>query len=400
MPCVVSCPAVGSPRSFFDIELLDNRYPSLHGLRVLGIVSVVQYHVTIFLSHTQGISIDPAWVEAARTVFFGMDLFFVLSGFLIGTILLRSVDSQGSQGAWRFYLRRIFRTFPPYYLLLTFLAVAAPMNATQRHGLWMEYAYLSNYARPLVPDTLMMPWGWSLALEEQFYLGVPLLVFLLYKLRSDWARLAALGVLWVLPLSLRLLAHFRHPEWSDTDLANAIYCRTHTRLDTLVAGIVIAYLQNRWREPIREALQRPSARAALALPSLFCLWILVNVKSFGEDALPILRVFSWGTLTSVMYFGWLMLLLNGGDGWVRRALSLGVFRRMATLGYGVYVLHIPVWGFLGPAVCALGIRGAWPGWVIWPVGVGLLMAASLAVAYVMHVFVEKPFLRLRDRLAP
>jgi peptidoglycan/LPS O-acetylase OafA/YrhL len=254
MPCVVSCPAVGSPRSFFDIELLDNRYPSLHGLRVLGIVSVVQYHVTIFLSNTQGISIDPAWVEAARTVFFGMDLFFVLSGFLIGTILLRSVDSQGSQGAWRFYLRRMFRTFPPYYLLLTFLAVAAPMNATQRHGLWMEYAYLSNYARPLVPDTLMMPWGWSLALEEQFYLGVPLLVFVLYKLRSDRARLAALGVLWVLPLSLRLVAHFRHPEWSDTDLANALYCRTHTRLDTLVAGIVIAYLQNRWREPIREAL--------------------------------------------------------------------------------------------------------------------------------------------------
>jgi peptidoglycan/LPS O-acetylase OafA/YrhL len=391
---------VGSPRSFFDVELLDNRYPSLHGLRVLAIVSVVQYHVTIFLSHTQGISIDPTLVEAAKTVFFGMDLFFVLSGFLIGTILLRSVDSQGSQGAWRFYLRRIFRTFPPYYLVLTLLAVVAPMNATQRHTLWMEYAYLSNYARPLVPDTLMMPWGWSLALEEQFYLGVPLLVFVLYKLRGDKTRLAALGVLWAFPLCARLVAHFRHPEWSDTDLAAALYCRTHTRLDTLVAGIVIAYLQNRWHEPIRDALQRPSVRAALALPSLFCLWILVNVKSFGDEALPLLRVFSWGTLTSIMYFGWLLLLLNGGDGWVRRALSLAIFRRMATLGYGVYLLHIPIWGIFGPVLCALAIRARWPGWLVWPLGIALLMAASLIGAYVMHVLVEKPFLRLRDRLAP
>jgi peptidoglycan/LPS O-acetylase OafA/YrhL len=397
---VVSSTAVGSTRSFFEIELLDNRYPSLHGLRVLGIVSVVQYHVTIFLSHTRGIAMDPAWVEAAKTVFFGMDLFFVLSGFLIGTILLRSVDSQGPQGAWRFYLRRIFRTFPLYYAVLTFLALLAPMNATQHHDLWMEYAYLSNYARPLVPDTLMMPWGWSLALEEQFYLGVPLLVFLLYKLRGDRMRLAALGVLWALPLALRLAAHLRHPQWSDTDLANALYCRTHTRLDALVAGIVIAYLQNRWREPIQDALRSPSVRAALALPSLLCLWILVNVKSFGDEALPLLRVLSWGTLTSIMYFCWLMLLLNGGNGWVRRALSLPVFRRMATLGYGVYLLHIPLWGFLGPAVCALGIRGGWPAWVVWPLGVGLLMAASLSGAYVMHVVVEKPFLRLRDRLAP
>ncbi len=390
---------MGSARSLFDIELLDNRYPSLHGLRVLAIVSVVQYHVTMLLADTHAVPIDQRWVDASESVFFGMDLFFVLSGFLIGTILLRSVDSQGWRGPWRFYLRRVFRTFPPYYLVLTLLAVLAPMNATQHGNLWMEYTYLTNYAQPLVSETLMMPWGWSLALEEQFYLSVPLLVVLLLKLPGDRTRLAALGALWGIPLAVRLVVTLEHPDWSNKDLANALYCQTHTRLDTLVAGIVIAYVHNRWREPIRRALRSPPPRAAVALPSLACLWILTHVKTFGDEAVPLVRVFAWGTLTSIMYFGWLMLLLNGGDGWVRRALSLPVFRRVATLGYGVYLVHIPVWALLGPWVCGLAIRTDSPTWLVWPAGVGLLMAGSLAAAYVLHLVVEKPFLRLRDRLA-
>ena len=158
-------------------------------------------------------------------------------------------------------------------------------------------------------------------------------------------------------------------------------------------------MHNRWREPIRRALRSPPPRAAVALPSLACLWILTHVKTFGDEAVPLVRVFAWGTLTSIMYFGWLMLLLNGGDGWVRRALSLPVFRRVATLGYGVYLVHIPVWALLGPWVCGLAIRTDSPTWLVWPAGVGLLMAGSLAAAYVLHLVVEKPFLRLRDRLA-
>jgi peptidoglycan/LPS O-acetylase OafA/YrhL len=381
-------------RRLLDVELLDNRYPSLHGVRVIAIVSVVQLHVTLFFEK-HGVALDPAWAEASKRVFYGMDLFFVLSGFLIGTILIRSIESGGSQNMRRFYLRRIFRTFPPYYLILTVIAFASgPLNAARSRNLWMEYAYVSNYAQP--PGEVVMPWGWSLSIEEQFYLAVPLLMLLLHKLRGDAARVAALGALWSAPLCLRLVEHLRHPQWTDGDLALWVYFRTETRMDVLIAGILIAYVQNRWREPLGEAMRRPSVRAAFALPPLACLWVLMHPMMFGEQALKLLHVFAWGTLTSIMYFGWISLLIHGGDGWVQRALSLRVFRVIATLGYGIYLLHIPVLRSCGPTVCKLV---AHEGLLAWLVCVGTLLGVSMAGAYVLHVFIEKPSLRVRDWLA-
>ena len=82
------------PKALFALELLDNRYPSLHGLRVLAIVSVVQFHVTWIFAGEQGIRLDRDFTASSLTVFFGMDLFFILSGFLIGSILLRSLENE------------------------------------------------------------------------------------------------------------------------------------------------------------------------------------------------------------------------------------------------------------------------------------------------------------------
>src|SRR5512141_1108525 len=90
------------PRGFFSLELLDNRFPALHGMRVVAILSVVAYHVTWIFAGEQGVLLDQGFVEQSITVFFGMDLFFVLSGFLIGSILLRSLAKDGTQDLRRF----------------------------------------------------------------------------------------------------------------------------------------------------------------------------------------------------------------------------------------------------------------------------------------------------------
>ena len=397
----MSAPDAPAPRSFLrrflDLDLLDNRYPALHGLRVIAIVSVVQFHVTTIFALEQGIALDPDFVGSSLAVFFGMDLFFMLSGFLIGSILLRSLDVEGSQRILRFYIRRICRTFPSYYVILTLLALTTALTVMQRHNLIYEYLYLTNF-RPLGRSDILMFWGWSLALEEQFYLAVPLLFIVLYRLRSDRARVVLLVALWSLGLTTRLFIYFRHAPWNDVQLYSELYFRTRTRFDTLVAGILLALVHYRWREPITRWLEAPFHRALLALPSLACLWILVRPDLFGWEHVQLVHVFAWGSITTLMYFGWLLLLLHT-DGWIQRVLSAPVFRRIATLGYGVYLVHIPLCdNVIVPTAQALRARHVSMA-ILWPASVAVLVLGSLAFAYLMHIFIEKPSLRLRERLA-
>jgi peptidoglycan/LPS O-acetylase OafA/YrhL len=119
---------------------------------------------------------------------------------------------------------------------------------------------------------------------------------------------------------------------------------------------------------------------------------------FGKDNVQIVHLFAWGTVTSVMYFGWLLLLLHGERGWITRALSHPLFRRVATLGYGVYLVHIPLCDHVIVPL-ARSLQGHVSMALVWPASVVLLMASSLVLAYVLHVLVEKPALRLRERIA-
>jgi peptidoglycan/LPS O-acetylase OafA/YrhL len=223
---------------------------------------------------------------------------------------------------------------------------------------------------------------------------------MLYKLRSDRLRLTVLGVFWASAFVSRLVIYLRGHDWTPATLYHALYFRTHTRFDTLVAGVILAYVQERWHTPIATWLKSPIARAGLAMPPLGCLWVLMQPWMFGDKELLLVRVFCWGTLTSIMYFGWVLLLLNGDGGWLQRLLSMSIFRRIATLGYGVYLVHVPLCDSLITPVARILAKGHdWPMPVVWPLAVVALVLASLAVAYGIHLFVEKPSLRLRDRLA-
>lgn len=384
-------------QGFFALDLLDNRFPALHGMRVIAILSVIAYHVSWIFMAEQGILLDPGFFTQALAIFFGMDLFFLLSGFLIGSILLRSIATTGVQHIKRFYLRRIFRTFPSYYLVLTFLVVAFGLTANQRHHLVWEYVYGTNFL-PLDRGQTVMFWGWSLALEEQFYLTVPFLFFVLKRLKTVQTRLALVTALWVAALVVRLVIFYRGAPWNDMELYGKVYFRTHTRFDLLVAGIMLAIVHQRWGKDIAVWLKAPFHRVLLALPALACFWILVRSTAELPDHAQILRMFLWGTVTSVMYFGLVPLALYG-DGWVVRALSLPVFRRLATLGYGVYLVHIPIIDhIMVPAGRAAQTRH-WSMLFVWPATLAATFLLSLLVAYGLHIVVEKPSLRLRDRLA-
>ena len=216
-------------KSFLSLDLLDNRYPALHGLRVFAIISVIQFHITWIFAGEQNITIDATFRNASLTIFFGMDLFFMLSGFLIGSILLRSLEEHGSQNLRRFYLRRIFRTFPSYYIVLTYLACVTALTASQLHNLRYEYLYVTNFM-PLGRGDVIMFWGWSLALEEQFYLVVPLLFFLLWKLRTPRARVVVLTILMLSAGVVRLTYLYAGGPWIDRMFDQLPNCRSVTAL--------------------------------------------------------------------------------------------------------------------------------------------------------------------------
>lgn len=394
----MSTTATEAPKkSFFSLDLLDNRYPALHGLRVLAIISVVQFHVTWIFWGEQGIPLDRDFTDQSLTIFFGMDLFFILSGFLIGSILLRSLQVEGTQNLRRFYLRRIFRTFPSYWIVLTILALVFPLTEHQHAHLVLEYVYGTNFLSLNRPEVVMF-WGWSLALEEQFYLAVPALFFVLHRLGSDRARLWLLGALWLGALVVRLVIFFRWQPWDDFVLYGALYFRTYTRFDTLVAGIFLAFLHQVHGAVIAKWLEKPLHRSLLAMPSLACLWLLLRPGMFGAAAVQTVHVFAWGTITSIMWLCALVLLLNG-EGYVSRALSAPIFRKTATLGYGVYLVHIPIIDHVFVPIAKTAEKHHVSHAILWPASLAGTMLLSLAIGYLMHVLIEKPSLWIRQRLA-
>ena len=402
-----SLPRPSVLKRFFAFDLLDNRYPSLHGLRVFAILSVIQYHVTLIFAGQHNIEINPDWTASSLAIFFGMDLFFVLSGFLIGsrnahcvsvsTFILHSLENTGSQQLGRFYVRRIFRTFPSYYVVLAVLVLSTKLTPAQWRHLPYEVAYLTDFL-PLGETEAVMFWGWSLALEEQFYLTVPLLFLVLTHLRSDRFRVGLLTLLWASALVVRLAIYYRHRPWSDVELFSSLYFRPYTRYDTLVAGILLALVHRRWGPSIGRWLEAPFHRALLAVPSLGCLWFLARPMTFAAHDSQFLRVFAWGTVTTLMYFGSLLLLLHS-EGPLQRALSAPIFRHIATLGYGVYLVHMPLCDrLIAPAAEALQRRHVTM-WLVWPASIAAVTLLSLAVAYAMHILIEKPSLRVRARLS-
>ncbi len=383
---------------FFKLSLLANHFPALHGIRFIAIVSVLQVHVTSGLEEIG--CLHNRWFSLmSKQIFFGMDLFFILSGFLIGMILLHSLDKENKGGGIiRFYIRRSFRTFPLYYVVLTLLVVIFPLTMAQKSNLIWEYLYLTNYG-DAARNTRVMSWGWSLCVEEHFYLAVPIFIIALHRFRSHAMRISILAVMWLSALAIRLYILFSSPvPLKGFALFQSLYIRTHTRFDILVAGIFLAYLQSYFGPQIKKSLSRFPVRMVLWSVTLVCLATLV-IRPPILGSRPLFAVFAWGTITSIMYIPLILLLVNA-DGWFQRFCSRPFFLRLATVGYGIYLVHIPVGLFILPVMKTLAASFDLPESVIWCLMLFTLVSISAVVAYVFHLLVEKPALYLRDRIAP
>jgi peptidoglycan/LPS O-acetylase OafA/YrhL len=339
----------------------------------------------------EGGAAERALLSASRSGWAGVDLFFVLSGFLITGILL---DARGGPGYFRaFYARRVLRIFPLYYAYLAVLFLAVPLllpslDVKPETQGWL-WTYLGNVLFAREGGFHASPYTghfWSLAVEEQFYLAWPLLVWLLPRRRL---ALVCLGLV-AGAFALRLGIH------RTTFNATAAYVLTPARMDALALGALVAVAA---REPAWWPRVRRGAPWLLAASSAAVAAVWVRQGGlFGGD--PVVQVWAFGPLAAG-FAALLVLALDGeGTSSLSRALRNRTLRGAGKYSYGLYVLHYPIFLALEAAgFTSLALAGATGSRLLGVLAfAGVAGAATLAAALLSWNLLEKPFLRWKDRV--
>ncbi len=360
----------------------ETHIPALDGVRGLAILLVLLHHC--YLQPHPGAPFLQLLYQVSHAAWAGVDLFFVLSGFLITGILF---DSLGSKDYFpTFYKRRVLRIFPLYFAAIGLaLACTYPLHLAWHGRQWLLLAYLQNVGlRPpfdyQISRVISFNHFWSLAVEEQYYLAWPLVVFLLRDARRLMV-LAVCGSAAALALRVVLAAHGVNSEY--------LFTSTPTRADALLMGGALSLaLRSFGREPVQRALKWlcPAALAAILAVSI------TNHGFFWPDP----GVATYGMSLTVLWgVGLIALSIEKGT-LVQSVFSGSVLRFFGRYSYGLYVWHIAVFSALKPWYMAR--YGTGPASAL--IANLLCIAGSIVVAVVSYRGLESPFLRLKGKLAP
>jgi peptidoglycan/LPS O-acetylase OafA/YrhL len=365
-----------------------NRIPALDGLRGIAILAVFFYHY----ASAAGKHTDSLAVRAVSVVFglgwSGVDLFFVLSGFLITGILYDTLLDAGYYK--KFYVRRILRIFPVYYLMiLTFLLLTPFLAVHWKPAHLLFLVYLGYPAALIWPNLIQVSSRvaishlWSLSVEEQFYMIWP---WLIAKLRRPATILKACMAIGTLALVLRILIYATH--WLSTPWAYAfLLCR----MDPIAIGAAIAILV---RGQFRERMQF-LAPFALGFAGLVVVAICIVRRTVDHED-PFIGTFGLSAL-AVAYGGLLVVSLRESS-WQERLLSVGVLRAFGKYSYGLYLFHFPLTVVLGPMKgFFVGMMHSYVAGATLHLGVNLAVNMLVAIAS-FHLF-ESPIMRLKNRFS-
>ncbi len=345
------------------------RLKQLDALRTIAVLLVLGRHLTW----------NPIWFRIGWT---GVDLFFVLSGFLVSGLLFREHKASGRIRVLRFLGRRAFKIYPAYYLLLVLtVAVRWTLGPPLKWRFtWPDFLFVQSY-RPGM-------WGhlWSLAVEEHFYILLPAALYLLLRRnagRGDAFRHVPLlcGIVAAACLAMRI-AYFLSGAPYDHYKIDA---PSHLRLDSLAFGVLLSYLCE-FRPRVIDGLFRYGGLGVLALSALLLLPdLLFQVEH------PFIYTFGL-TLSYLGYGGVLLYFLKRVKDSGR---IIGALAPLGTYSYTIYLCHLPVafWSIghvLSPASVGWGRNATFAAYLVVSCGAGVLLAK----------LVERPGLALREKLLP
>ncbi len=357
--------------------------PELDGVRGLAILSVLLYHFSLppAVPHVLSSALWLGWS--------GVDLFFVLSGFLITGILLdtRSAGNYLSS----FYARRALRIIP-LYLTFVFLYFAVALPLAHHWGYWQKWdnsmqlwywLHLSNWRSAFGNDALLLSHLWSLSVEEQFYLVWPMIVLFV---RPSWLGYACLAMIAV-PFALRLayLDNSYGPEF--------LYRLTPFRMDALAAGCLTAVIA---RNPAWRAATDAHIRLFILTALSLLLFVLFWTRS-GSAYTPWMitlgytsLAFAYACLVFSAYF------YSGSSHWLAIQLRRPFLRTFGKYSYGIYVLHVPILYFQIRFFLNLSDRiPEYSRSALWILSIPLGVLLSFAASQASWHLLEKHCLRLK-----
>ena len=357
-----------------------NRVPRNLGLdllRLFAILLVIGNHLRPPPSGKVGIVLA-CWMRGGWV---GVDLFFVLSGYLVAGLLFKEYSRRGHISVMRFLVRRGLKIYPAFWALIAFSVMVfwAKGQSVPFRNIAGELCFGQNYFAHIWPHT------WSLAIEEHFYLCLALAVSLLLR-RRGLNPLSWFPVIFVVIatacLALRILNAIRHPEYNYSwDLFP-----THLRIDSLFFGAYLAYLSHFQRFEERIAWLPTWSRLMIGF------LLLMPAFLFARETHRWVTVIGF----NLFYLGSGMLVL----GIIKlQGTSFRFLRALGVLGassYSIYLWHVPINAWY--AAKMLDAHPNAPG-IYWGY-VAICVGGALLFGYGMAVAVEVPILKLRDHFYP
>jgi peptidoglycan/LPS O-acetylase OafA/YrhL len=362
----VACTVLPSRPSLFQLGYR----PELDGIRGISILLVFGLHFT------------PRYVPGG---YFGVEIFFVLSGFLITGLLLQEWHRRSSINLRDFYLRRAFRLGPALIVYLILLSGYALIFMTREHateiyiGVLATLSYVSNWLIAFLPSfpTGILAITWSLAVEEQFYFFWPLTLYLLLS-----RKLSPRIIILVIAIGLLIVVSHRLFLFHQGASFRRLYYATDTRADGLLWGCLLACLAS-WDLFPKSRIFEFVLKILAVISGIFLLFLAITMKSSN----PILfkGVFTLATLAITIFITAVVLWPNF------LGFSILKLRPLVWIGrisYGLYLWHWAVRGYIfGPQSQPSAGR------------IVVAVILTFVIASLSFYVIEQPFLKLKKKFS-
>jgi peptidoglycan/LPS O-acetylase OafA/YrhL len=367
------------------------RAPGLDLLRALAIALVFAYHYRIFVSPQP----DLGWVSVVGWV--GVDLFFVLSGYLIGNQLLAGMVRGQTLSLKAFYIRRALRTWPAFWVVLAaYFIWPAAMGGRTPPPLWRFLTFTQNYQLP--PGTAFSH-AWSLCIEEQFYLLLPLVFLLAQRFGKLWGggvhrAWLSLGLLWSCAIVARgvLWAQYGREDFGQIGGYHPnIYYATLCRIDEFLPGVAVALLKHKHPVVWRRITSQPHAMMAAALLGSGLMLYAAHSHYVVDGYGYFFFMTTFGYSLIAMSFALLVVAALSPGSALQKLRVPGAYR-LALWSYSIYLSHKAVGNLMRVWLQPLHMSST--------LSFVCITVVSIVVGATLYLLVEAPFMRWREKLAP